>query len=360
MANFSRFGITEPLSSGIDFYTGDEQVVQATISAEGNLVINAIKLSHAVITLSVESNANTNITKIAHASSNINEILSVVATVATERHDALVSVSAESNVAVSITKIALASSSIDIASGGAFSDGVDVIKIASASTALSAESDVVANAKKISLAASALSGEITASQTAKKIAFAAAALSVETTVTTGAKISLATIRINILNNTSISTAIIRYAANTSVGQDTTLIRTLLLLDNKPLTNHNRQLSMEVQPVFVENKIWNNRGNRYYKSSSRGGRRVFNLSWSMVPNSSLQTADGKDGRDFFASIASDPDYHVLKIVNMDASGATPDTETEYNVLVKDYSEKIIRRDISNEIYLWDCSMTLEEV
>jgi hypothetical protein len=360
MANFSRFGITEPLSSGIDFYTGDEQVVQATISAEGNLVINAIKLSHAVITLSVESNANTNITKIAHASSNINEILSVVATVATERHDALVSVSAESNVAVSITKIALASSSIDIASGGAFSDGVDVIKIASASTALSAESDVVANAKKISLAASALSGEITASQTAKKIVLAAAALSVETTVTAGAKISLATIKINILNNTSISTAIIRYAANTSVGQDTALIRTLLLLDNKALTNHNRQFDSSIEPIFVENKIWNASKKRYYRSSSRGGRRVFNLSWSLVPGERVDTADGKNGRNFIASIASDPDYHVLKFVNMDASGATPDTETSYNVLVKDYSEDIVRRDLNNDIYLWNCSLTLEEV
>jgi hypothetical protein len=46
--------------------------------------------------------------------------------------------------------------------------------------------------------------------------------------------------------------------------------------------------------------------------------------------------------------------------MDESGTTPYSETSYNVLVKDYNETLIRRDIPNEVYLWDCSMSFEEV
>jgi hypothetical protein len=46
--------------------------------------------------------------------------------------------------------------------------------------------------------------------------------------------------------------------------------------------------------------------------------------------------------------------------MDETGTTPYSETSYNVLVKDYSETLIRRDIPNDVYFWDCSMSLEEV
>lgn len=356
MAEFSRFGITETLTSGIDFYTGDEQVPQVTVSAEGNLVITITKFAISASSIDINSNATTNITKFAYASANINEILSVVATVATERHDAIVTVSSEVSTAINITKISIANVNTSIESN----TSVNVTKIALGAANTSSETTVVSAITKTAYAVSNTSVESTVSTTAKKIALAAASLTAETTVSVAGKISLATIRINVLNNTVINTQIIRYAANTSIGQDTSLIRTLLLLDGKPLTNHNRSLSMELQPIFTENKIWNNRKNRYYRSSSRGTRRQFSLSWSFVPNDSADTVDGKDGRDFFAQVAEDPDYHTLTVINMDATGATPDTETTYNVLVKDYSERLIRRDLGNDIYLWDCSMTLEEV
>ena len=48
-------------------------------------------------------------------------------------------------------------------------------------------------------------------------------------------------------------SMIRYAANTSVGQDTTLIRNCLLINNKAITNHNRQLQTSIEPIFVQNK-----------------------------------------------------------------------------------------------------------
>jgi hypothetical protein len=85
-----------------------------------------------------------------------------------------------------------------------------------------------------------------------------------------------------------------------------------------------------------------------------------MSWSWLPNSINYTVDGNSGRDFIKRVAEDPRHHVLKIINMDETGTTPYSETSYNVLVKDYSETLIRRDIPNDVYFWDCSMSLEEV
>jgi hypothetical protein len=157
---------------------------------------------------------------------------------------------------------------------------------------------------------------------------------------------------------TISAKAIKFAVNGIV--DSSIIRTFMLIDDKPITNHNRKFESALEPIFVENKNWANSRGRYYKSSARSGRKTFSLSWSWLPNSPEFTVDGKKGRDYIKEIASDPSHHVLKIVNLDESGVTPPTETSYNVLVKDYNETLTRRDLSNDVYFWDCSMTLEEV
>ena len=71
-------------------------------------------------------------------------------------------------------------------------------------------------------------------------------------------------------------------------------------------------------------------------------------------------DLKFGRDKIREIASDPDVHILKFLEMDSDGTTPYTETEYNVIVKNYNETLIRREVGTGMYLWDCTLDLEEV
>jgi hypothetical protein len=142
--------------------------------------------------------------------------------------------------------------------------------------------------------------------------------------------------------------------------DDTSIRTLFTLDNKPLTNHNRVFESSLSQLFIENRNWNNRSNRYYKRATSSGRRTFNLSWSMLPNSMEDTVDLRHGRDFLNSIAEDPDAHVLKVLNQDENGLTAYTETSYTVFVRSYSETLVRRYINEGVYLYDCSLTLEEV
>ena len=73
----------------------------------------------------------------------------------------------------------------------------------------------------------------------------------------------------------------------------------------------------------------------------------------------KTVDTRHGRDYIASISEDPDVHVLKVINQDQNGLTPYTETSYNVFVRSYSETLLRRDLADGVYYFDCNLTLEE-
>ena len=220
---------------------------------------------------------------------------------------------------------------------------------------------MTADSFKIVLSSTALSAAVSLTSAATKISQAVSALTSSVQLSVAGKISLATIRIVLeeFGAVAVQTPIV-FAQNVASGIDASIYRTLVLLDGKPLTIHNRKLDMGVDPIFTETVNWNNRKTRYYKSSSRAGRRTFSMSWSWLPNSINYTVDGNSGRDFIKRVAEDPRHHVLKIISMDETGTTPYSETSYNVLVKDYSETLIRRDIPNDVYFWDCSMSLEEV
>jgi hypothetical protein len=146
--------------------------------------------------------------------------------------------------------------------------------------------------------------------------------------------------------------------SSSIIEDTQSIRTLLIIDNKPITEHNRKISSTIIQSFIEQKNWESSRSRYYKPDS--GRKSFSISWKEVPNLRNDTVDLRFGRDFITEIGSDPDIHILKVLNTDSDGVTPYTETEYNVIVKSYSESLVRRDLVGESYLWDCNLELEEV
>jgi len=239
---------------------------------------------------------------------------------------------------------------------------VNALKTAFAGSNQNIESGVVVSATKTTFATINLSA--TASTDVVAITFrvvtASASLSATVSMTTGSKIILTNINIVLQNFGAMSVQPFIVFQNINAATASSVFRTLIMIDGKPLTNHNRQLDMSVEPIFVENTNWNNRKNRYYKSQNRSGRRTFNLSWSWLPNSINYTVDNQRGRDFIHQIASDPRGHVLKIINLDESGTTPYTETSYNVLVKNYNETLIRRDLNNDVYFWDCSMSLEEV
>jgi hypothetical protein len=349
----SWFSFSEPLNSGVDFNQRDSSDVQAVLSASTNLTISAFKLVNSEISLTSNSDASVNFIKISYADIALSG-LSATVSVATERQDALIDVSANTTMTVSMMKFAHSASS----PSSSASLSQTVTKIANSASVLSSSANTTVGSIKIAAAAAVTSASASLTSAGTKIAQVITALSSSLQLNVAGRITLATIRINLVEIGNMTAEAIKFAVNGNV--DSSVIRTFMILDGKAITNHNRTFESGLEPIFTQNANWNNRKTRYYRSTSRAGRRTFNLSWSWLPNSLEYTADQKEARDYIKTIASDPSHHILKIVNLDESGVTPPTETSYNVLVKDYNESLIRRDLSNDVYFWDCSITLEEV
>lgn len=349
----SWFSFSEPLNSGVDFNQRDSSDVQAVLSASTNLTISAFKLVNSEIFLTSNSDASVNFIKISYADIALSG-LSATVSVATERQDALIDVSANTTMTVSMMKFAHSASS----PSSSASLSQTVTKIANSASVLSSSANTTVGSVKIAAAAAVTSASASLTSAGTKIAQVITALSSSLQLNVAGRITLATIRINLVEIGNMTAEVIKFAVNGNV--DSSVIRTFMILDGRAITNHNRIFESGLEPIFTQNANWNNRKTRYYRSTSRAGRRTFNLSWSWLPNSLEYTADQKEARDYIKTIASDPSHHILKIVNLDESGVTPPTETSYNVLVKDYNESLIRRDLSNDVYFWDCSITLEEV
>lgn len=133
---------------------------------------------------------------------------------------------------------------------------------------------------------------------------------------------------------------------------------LLLLDNMPLTDQNRKFDDSFKPVFVENKNWNNTKSRYYKRAN-GGKTSFRISWDWLPSDRESTIDKRFARDFISEKAMDPDIHTLTVITYGENPEDVFEKTDYNVFISSYSENLIRRDLSSEVYFWSCSLDLEE-
>ena len=295
-------------------------------------------------------------------------------------------------VAASVITIALASSSSAIQSSSTISSKKIVYASSSADITTSVTADpkevlkslihldtvtiVNASAMKVTSATSVSNVSVSASITGTRVTKALIASSISTVVQASAsrfikassvinitptvdfsvkEINLATLSISIRSRANINPPV-RFSPSFI---DYSSIRTFLILDDKPLTNHNRDFDISIAPSFIENKNWNNRKSRYYKRASESGRKTFSLSWKFLPNFMDKTVDTRHGRDYIASISEDPDVHVLKVINQDQNGLTPYTETSYNVFVRSYSETLIRRDLADGVYYFDCSLTLEE-
>jgi hypothetical protein len=357
MSDFGFYSFSEPFKPGIDFRTSDDALtINVSINTQSNVVISITKIAFANISLSSESNVSIAVRKLVYAESVI-VVDGATLTVGTRVKLASVSIAINSNIQFSVEGIRFTSVSIS-------ADSLVLVQakqIHHTQISISSISSVDALIKKDALGSSVIAATSSISTVAQLVKLISASLSGNVNLTVVGKVVLITIKIVINNLGQVAARAIKFSVgNVISASDLSDIRTVLLIDDKPITNHNRKLSVAVDPIFVENTNWNNRKSRYYKYSSRPARKTFSLSWTYVPNSQSYTVDGNRGRDYLKEIAGKPQHHVLKIINMDENGAAPYTETSYNVLVKDYSETLIRRDLVDDIYFWDCSISLEEV
>lgn len=134
---------------------------------------------------------------------------------------------------------------------------------------------------------------------------------------------------------------------------------LVLLDGNPLSAHNRTFSDSISIVAIENVNWNNKKSKYFKRSSTSGRLNFRFSWDWLPSERQDTVDKRYARNFLVEKAKDPDIHVLSLFSYGTNPEDPLQKTDYNVYITNYSEDLIRRDLSAGIYFWKCSMDFEE-
>ena len=302
-------------------------------------------------------------------------------------------ISSSLSVSAAGTKIALASSSIDIngaVTGSAKKIGLTGISFDFSTTVSISSSEILkglihldsqvsvsASAKKIAKAASLIQvtssvapvvKKITSSSTHPDITSGVTAAGQQVKIAGGINIGITSTvdfnpkeillaHINILVKTR---TIFNPPFRFSPGYiDSSGIKTFLILDGKPLTDHNRTLDISISPNYVENRNWHNTKSRYYKRAGSSGRKTFTLSWKNLPNLMDYTVDTRNGRNYIASVAEEADSHVLKIINQDQSGLTPYTESTYTVFVRSYSESLVRRYIDEGVYLYDCNLTLEE-
>ena len=134
---------------------------------------------------------------------------------------------------------------------------------------------------------------------------------------------------------------------------------LLLLDGLPITAQNRKFADSLKAVFVEQKNWNNDKSRYYKRSD-AGKKVFKLTWEWLPSERQFTIDNREARNFIKKKATDPDVHTLTLLSYGEDPEDIFEEINYNVFITNYSENLVRRDLSTGTYFWNCDLELEEV
>lgn len=349
----SYFSFSEPFNSGIDFYEADSSDVKIVSSGSVDLTVSAIRIAAAASTQSSSADMTVSATKIIHIQAVI-EIDGAVLTLATERQDGQVVVSGDVSLTANATKFAYAASSISCSS----SLSVDATRIKLGQTSLSIQSDTSVSVTKIAKGNINASASASLSSTALGIKYIASLLTGSVNLSTVGRISLATISIQVLSNNTISVKTVKFSSVS--GVDTSSYRTLIIIDGKPITDQSRKLDVSSNPLFIENRNWAGDTSRYFKNSSSASKKTFTLNWDFIPNFREKTVDQKHSRDLLRKISLDPDVHTLKIVNQDSNGITPYTETVYNVLVKDFSENLIRRDIADSTYYFSCSLVLEEV
>jgi hypothetical protein len=340
------------ITSNLNVIASKDAFANANISINSNVLINAQEILFTGSSIAVSTQVATNAIEILFAQSDIN---------------------ANSNATVNVLKNALAKISINIV-GYKLTIGQEILlskivinvdsnaiintkKTAFAKCSISSNVNLISKAYEILIAnINEISGDCNSSTKAIEILFAKVALSgLVVKVTVGKEILLGKLFL-VGRVTQRGIPAIRFSP--SITEDLQSIRPLLAIDNKPLTEHNRRISVSLNQSFIQNTNWASKKSRYYKKSS--ARKIFSIEWTQLPNSRDMTVDEKEGRDFISKIGSDARVHTLKVRNIDSDGIDPYTESEYNVIIKNYNESLIRRDLVDQTYYWNCRLELEEV
>ena len=155
---------------------------------------------------------------------------------------------------------------------------------------------------------------------------------------------------------------------------------LMRLDNNPVTEQNRKFGITEQFKSISTvRRANGNTTRFFPADYN--KKVFKFTWKFIANDKQGNFDFLNGRDYLKSVANADSIHTLGLRS--ATSSVFDAAGDYSVVVKSYSEKLIRRSVVTDIvdgvesddaeigtplnsdskygkYFWDVSMELEEV
>jgi hypothetical protein len=338
-----------------------DALASSLISSNASVNINAHRELYGNSAIDINSNMTVSAGELVHAVSNITSNSNLTASITPIRLSSAV-IGVESNVDINGLRIAIVSTSIE---AGITSLTVAAQRITEAQILIDVSSNIIATMRKDSFAASIITPSSTVNTIARKIKFASSVINSNVNLIIIGKIVLLTAKINqLFNNTDITVQAIKFSDTVidATTVDFSSIRSLLMLDGVPLTNQNRKLDVSAAPIFIENLNWQGDTSRYYKNAAANSatKRTFNLQWAFIPNFENKTVDLRASRNFLNKKSKDGDVHTLTILKQDENGTTPYAEENVDVLIVNYSENLIRRDLVDNVYYFDCSMSLQEV
>jgi len=129
------------------------------------------------------------------------------------------------------------------------------------------------------------------------------------------------------------------------------ITKMVTLDGTEITEHGKKFSDNESISASDVELDSGINKRYIRKN----KKVFNLSFTYLPNLAAYTVDGRAGRDFLKSLAQK--RGTISLVTK----LSPESSDEsFTVYATSYSETLIKRDVENRCAYYDVSMGFEEV
>ena len=132
--------------------------------------------------------------------------------------------------------------------------------------------------------------------------------------------------------------------------NTVSVYRLLKLNNKTITAHNRNFSIDVSYVYDDVLLLSGNMRRFLRAAKQN----FNLDFKFLPGDTYWTVDGQYGRDYLQSLAVSRAPIELFIQD------TPnDAGKTYTTFVESYSEDLVRRNLRTGVYWYNVTLKLKE-
>lgn len=136
----------------------------------------------------------------------------------------------------------------------------------------------------------------------------------------------------------------------SIPNQQTDILEFISINSNELTEGTRKTTMsEIQSVS-DIETDSGRIKRFFKKN----KKQINISYSYIGSSSGDTVDGRVGRDYIHNLALNNPYVQITYVDRPSGNAI-----SFNGFISDYSEKIIRRDLSRQCIYYDMQFVIQE-